>query len=157
MKDQEIKKMLSKDVPKHSYVFWGIIFCGLVFAFFASYLYFSPDAKPMILKASSLTYQEIEAALRGGRIYIYENDSNGEDCDLLKRDHGHYHDIVAATEKFLNTNCGDVKVFVDDKSIPPRVITIAKTIEDCRCQMNYVKNNPKVNLKQKVFTDDDLH
>jgi hypothetical protein len=140
-------------------LFWAIVGLGLVVVFLGSYMYFSPDPQPIQPQnASSMNHMDIEKVLRPHqRLFIYDALSGVNECRPLKPEHANYHDIVATNERFVNTQCGDIRVFIDEHSVPPRTTIVANNIKDCECQREYIKRKPKINPKQKVFTDEDLH
>lgn len=109
--------------------------------------------KPTITPPPPLSSTEIDAALRTTRLYV--SNRSMEDCKLLTKEHGHYQSMMTASDRFPESDCGDVRAFTDQVSIPAIVYVISTDIEACRCQIKKLKNRPSVKGKSS-FDNSDL-
>ena len=96
---------------------------------------------------------EIEETLKTTRLYV--STRSLDDCKLLTKENGHYEAMVSTRDRFPNSDCGDVRAFTDQASIPAIIYVIAADMEACRCQAKKLKNRPKVGNKSS-FDNSDL-
>lgn len=126
----------------------GVITLGMIFK--------PTPQSPTPQAITKITDQDIEKVLQENRLYIYQMAFNKKDCSLLSRDHQDYHSLVASRERFSNTDCGDVRAYINDLGVTKVITVISPSIESCRCQVTYLKNKPKLDPKKNEFSNNDL-
>jgi hypothetical protein len=145
----------SANLKKSPYLGWiiGAVFCFAI----VLYSFFALKMDPItFVKQSSLSAEEIANVLKQTRLYVFQMKSTDQDCYLLTRENPRYHDLFSSQEKFANNNCGNVHAYFDKMSIPKSLTVIAPTLENCRCQVTYLKSRSKVTAKKSSFDDFDL-
>jgi hypothetical protein len=133
-----------------------IYFAGFCFVVITLLTFvFWPQKRSMMATPPSLSFEDVEEVLKQNRLFIYQVDSNVKRCTKISTN-VFTKDMYSSSERFTNINCGNVRAHFSTIGGNRILTVVARSMEECECQRNYMANKKNVNSKKKSFSDEDL-
>ncbi len=117
---------------------------------------FWPQKRSMMATPPSLSLDDVEEVLKQNRLFIYQVDSNVQSCTKISTN-VFTKDMYSSSERFTNINCGNVRAHFSTIGGNKILTVVARSMQECECQRNYMLSKRSLSDKKKDFSDEDLN